>query len=72
MSNFVLKWPKTAVAQLGTGQPPGLHIGVGHGNPERANILKFRYLMAFDGILKLKKTYKHQILRRIKTIIKRS
>ena len=51
-SNSVLKWPKTAVAQLGTGRPPGPHVGVGHRNPELGNFLKFRYLMAFDGILK--------------------
>ena len=72
-SNSVLKWPIMAVAQLGTGRPPGPHVGVGHGNPERGNFLKFRYLLAYDGIFKLKKKYWRQIryLRRKTTIIMR-
>ena len=73
MSNSVLKWLNSAVAQLGTVRPLGLQVGVGHSNPERGNFLKFRYLMAFDGIFTLKKKYWRQIpyLRRKTTIIMR-
>ena len=44
------EWPITATAQLGTGRPPGLHVGArggSHGNPERENGLKFRVWMPF-------------------------